>query len=67
MDWKEKHKILLENKKGIIKKYNENIPIKEIAKIYKVSYSCIRNNLRLWGIRKNSGIRYLLAKCIKDI
>jgi len=67
MGTKEKHNIIMKNKRDIIKKYNENISIKEIAKTYELSYSCIQRNLRLWGIRKKHGIRYLLGKCIEEM
>ena len=62
--WKEKHDRIMENKMDIIKKYKENIPIKEIARIYKVSGGCINNNLRLWGAIQKHGIKYLLGKLI---
>lgn len=57
----------MKNKKDIIKKHNENIPIKEIAEMYKMSISCINNNLKIWGIRKRHGIKYLLAKCLIEM
>jgi len=41
--WKEKHDFILENKRDIIKKYNEDIPIKKIASEYGVSTCCISN------------------------
>ena len=63
--WKEKHDRIMKNKNDIIEMYNGNIPIKEIAKIYKVSGGCINNNLRLWGAIKKHGIKYLLGKLIK--
>ena len=66
MTWKEKHEMLLKNKKDIITKYNNSVPVKEIAKIYGLSISCISNNLKLWGIRRKSGIRYLLRKMILE-
>ena len=66
MTWKIKHNYILENKEDIIKKYKENIPIKEIAKIYKVSESCIRKNLMVWGAIKKHGIKYLLGKMLKE-
>jgi len=65
--WKEKHNVILENKKDIIKKYNESVPIEEIAKKYKVSGFCISNNLKLWGMKKKHGIRYLLGKMILEL
>lgn len=64
--WKEKHDDILKNKKDIIKKYNNGIPIKEIAKMYEVSTGCINNNLNLWGIRKKHGIKYLLGKMLSE-
>lgn len=64
--WKEKHNDVLKNKKDIIRKYNNDMPIKEIAKIYKVSTGCISNNLKLWGIRKKHGIKYILGKLILE-
>ena len=67
MAWKEKHEILLKNKNEIIEKYNEGIPIKEIAKIYKVSGGCINKNLGLWGVIKKHGIKYLLGKMILEL
>ena len=66
MTWKIKHDFILENKEDIIKKHNENIPIKEIARTYKVSGGCINDNLRLWGEIKRHGIKYLLGKILKE-
>ena len=65
MNWKDKHKRLLENKKDIIKQYKDFVPVKLIAKEYGLSISCIHLNLRLWGI-KRSGIKYLLGKIILE-
>jgi len=65
-NWKGKHDGIIKNKKNILKAYNENIPIKEIARVYKVSTSCISNNLKLWGAIKKYGIRYLLKKMILE-
>ena len=64
--WKEKHDEIVRNKKDIIKAYDENISIKEIAEIYKVSGGCISNNLRLWGIIRKHGIKYILGKMLKE-
>ena len=64
--WKEKHDILLENMDDIIHAHNENIPIKEIAKVYEVSGGCISHNLKLWGVIKKHGIKYLLRKMISE-
>ncbi len=68
--WKEKHinnrNVIIKNKTDIIKKYKENIPIKEIARIYKISERCINDNLRLWGAIKRHGIKYLLGKLLKE-
>ena len=64
---KEKHDIIIKNKKDIIKQYNSDISIKEIAEIYGVSIGCISNNLKLWGVRKRSGIKYLLMECLGKI
>ena len=58
MDHKEKN--------NIIQKYNENVPIKEIAKEYGVAIDTIHKRLKRWGIRKRSGIRYLLVKMILE-
>jgi len=60
----EKRDLILKNKKDIIREYNDNVSISEIAKIYKVSTGCISNNLKLWGIRKKHGIKYILSKLI---
>ena len=65
-NWKEKHDEIVRNKKDIIKAYNENIPIKEIARIYKVSGGCISKNLKLWGAVQKHGIKYLLGKMLKE-
>ena len=66
MSWKEKHNLILKNKKDIIRKYNDDMPIKEIGKMYKVSMGCISDNLKLWGIRKKHGIRYILRKILLE-
>ena len=63
---KDKHKRLLERKKEIIRKYNDNILIKEIAEEYSVKNDTIYKWLRKWGVRKRSGIRYLLGKMILE-
>jgi len=62
MTWKDKHKMLLKNKKDIIKQYNDFVPVKLIAREYGVTISCISINLKKWGIRKKHGIKYLLNK-----
>ena len=59
MDWEEK--------KDIIKKYNENVPIKEIAKTYNLTSVCVYKRLERWDIKKRSGIRYLLGKMILEL
>ena len=64
--WKDKHKMLLQNKSDIIKQYKDYVPIKLIAKEYGVSESCITNNLKLWGIGKRRGIKYLLGKILLE-
>jgi hypothetical protein len=72
MAWKEKHKRLLRDKNIIIKiykkyyvKYGDAQKINQkIANIYGVSAGCIRNNLRLWGVIKRHGIKYLLRKML---
>jgi len=56
MNWKEK--------KDIIEKYNDNVPVNEIAKAYNLTSICIYKRLKRWGIKKRSGIRYLLGKII---
>ena len=56
----------LERKKEIIRKYNDNILIKEIAEEYGVKNDTIYKWLKKWGIRKRSGIRYLLGKMILE-
>jgi hypothetical protein len=66
MTWKEKHKMLLRNKKDIIKQYKGYIPIKLIAREYGVSPSCITINLKVWGVRRRGGIKYLLGKMILE-
>ena len=64
--WKNKHKTLLKNKEDIIKQYKNFVPVKLIAREYGVSMSCIHLNLRLWGIRKRSGIKNLLGKMLLE-
>ena len=59
MDYKEKN--------NIIKKYNENVPTKKIAKEYGVTVDTIHKRLKRWGIRKRSGIKYLLGKMILEL
>ena len=60
----EKHDSILRNKESIIKEYDNNVSISKIAKIYGVSIGCISNNLKLWGVRKNHGIKFLLREVI---
>ena len=64
-NWKEKHEVIIKNKRDIIKQYKDYVPVKLIAREYGLSTSCISNNMRLWGI-KRSGIKYLLGKCLRD-
>ena len=66
MTWKEKHERILKNKKDIIKQYKNYVPVKLIAREYGLSISCISNNLRLWGI-KRQGIKYLLGKMLLEL
>ena len=65
MAWKEKYNFILKNKEDIIERYRGNIPVKKIAKIYKVSEGCIYVNLKLWGVIKRHGIKYLLTKSMR--
>lgn len=72
MTWKEKHERLLKDKNIIIKIYNNHYIkygdakkiTQKIANIYGVSASCISGNLRLWGILKRHGIKYLLGEML---
>jgi len=57
---------MIQEKKDIIKKYNENMPVEEIAKAYSVTSTCIYKRLSRWGIKKRSGIKYLLNKMILE-
>jgi len=59
MKWKEKD--------DIIKKYNENMPIREIAEIYKLTPISIYKRLERWGVKRKSGIKYLLGKMILEL
>ena len=59
MDYKEKN--------NIIKKFNENVPITEIAKEYGVKKNTIYKRLGRWGIRRRSGIKRLLGKMILEL
>ena len=38
-------------KNNIIKKYNENVPIKKIAKEYGVTVDTVYKRLERWGVR----------------
>lgn len=67
MAWKEKHNFILKNKVDIVKKYKEGVTIKEIADIYKITESSIRHNIKLWGLLKRHGIKYLLSKCLSEM
>jgi len=69
--WKEKHNRLLKNKDIIIKFYNEhnnygNMAYKKIAKVYGVSTSTIGHNFKLWGVKRKSGIKFLLREMLCD-
>ena len=59
MDWVEK--------KDIIKKYNENMSIKEIAKMYNLTSICVYKRLERWGYKKRSGIKILLGKMLLEL
>ena len=59
-----KHDSILKNKKDIIKMYNECIPIQKISVKYNVTTGCISNNLKLWGVRKKHGLRFLLRNLL---
>jgi len=56
----------LKAKKDIIKKYNDDVPIKEIAKEYGVTKGTIYKRLERWGVGKRSGIKFLLGKMILE-
>jgi len=60
-----KRNSILKNKEDIISKYNNDIPMTRIAKVYGVSIGCISNNLKLWGVRKKHGLKFLLRNLIK--
>lgn len=69
MTYKEKHEKLLRDKNIIIKYYHENqnygdMAYKKIAKVYGVAGSTISHNLELWGVKKNTGIKYLLREML---
>ena len=54
------------NKKDIIQKYNDNISIQKIAEEYGVKKNTIYKRLERWGVKRRSGIRYLLGKMILE-
>ena len=58
--------MLLQNKSDIIKQYKDYVPIKLIAREYGVSEYYITNNLKLWGVGKRRGIKYLLGKILLE-
>ena len=66
MTCKGKHKRLLKNKNDIIKQYKDFVPVKLIAREYGVTRDTVYKWLKKWGIRKRSGIRYLLGKMILE-
>lgn len=50
-------KYIDENKNSIIQKYNENMPISEIAELYEVAESTIYLRLVKWGVKiKRHGV-----------
>lgn len=51
------HRMLLDNKENIIQKYNENVRVYDIAKLYGVAESTIYIKLSQWGIRKKRSKR----------
>lgn len=51
------HQMLLDNKEAIIQKYNENVPVYDIARLYEVAESTIYIKLSQWGIRKRRSKR----------
>jgi len=57
---------MIKAKKDIIKKYNDNMPIELIAKEYGVTKDTIYKRLERWGVRKRSGIKFLLGKMILE-
>ena len=61
-----KHEILLKNKDDIIEQYKNYVPIELIAREYGVSEAYIYKKLKSWGIRKRSGIKFLLGKMILE-
>jgi hypothetical protein len=59
-----KRDYILRNKENIIRAYNNNVSLSKIAKVCGVSVGCISNNLKLWGVRRKHGVRYLLNKMV---
>lgn len=51
------HQMLLDNKEGIIQKYNDGMLVYEIAEAYQVAESTIYIKLGQWGIRKRKSKR----------
>ncbi|MCK4446834.1 MAG: hypothetical protein KAW56_07110 [Candidatus Marinimicrobia bacterium] len=58
----EKRDLILRNKENIIRAYDDKVTLSKIAKVYGVSVGCISNNLKLWGVRKRHGVKYLLNR-----
>lgn len=54
------------NRKDIIRQYNNSVPIRIIAEKYGVAESTIYKRLERWGVKKRSGIKYLLNKMILE-
>ena len=59
-----KRDFILKNKENIIRAYDDNVTLSKIAGVYGVSVGCISNNLKLWGVRKKHGVKYLLNKMV---
>ena len=62
-----KHNLILENREDIIRKYNRHTSMKEIAKLYGVTTGCISLNLKLWGIRKKHGVKFLMREIARGL
>lgn len=53
-------------KYDIIKQYKNDVPIIEIAEKYGVRKNTIYKRFERWGIKRRSGIKYLLGKVILE-
>ena len=64
--WKSKHKVLWKKKNIIKKMYQDGMSVKDIASECGVSEFFIYKYIRIWGLGRRRGIKFILGKLLSE-